>query len=244
MIFAPAGVRRCVRVDIWSDVVCPWCYIGKRRFEAALARFDHRDEVVVQWHSFELDPQAPSRREGSLADRMAAKFGMSPDEAAAANARMASLAAAEGLEFHMDRAQPGNTFDAHRVIHMADAVGRQGDAKERMLAAYFVEGEPVGDRDTLARLAGQVGLEPSAVRAVLDGDLLAREVRADEQLASDLGIRGVPFFVIDGRRGISGAQSAELILSVLEEAWEDRADADHPVTSPSEPDRSSSEAGR
>ncbi len=214
-----------MRIDVWSDVVCPWCYIGKRRLEAALAGFEHADQVEVAWHAFELNPGAPAVLEGDYAGRLAAKYGMTRQQAEAANQRLTGLAAAEGLDFHFDQARPGNTFAAHRLLHWAAGQGRQDELKERLLRAYFTEGVAVGRYDELERLAGEVGLDRAAAREVLDGDRHAEEVRADEQQAAELGASGVPFFVVDGRFAIPGAQDAETMLAVLRRAW-DRA---HPL---------------
>jgi predicted DsbA family dithiol-disulfide isomerase len=215
-----------MQVEIWSDVVCPWCYIGKRRFEAALAEFEHRDEVDVTWRSFQLDPSAPITAQGDPLDRLAAKYGMSRADAERAQARVTANAAQEGLEFHLERARSGNTFDAHRLLHHALAAGKQPALKERLLAGYFTEGEAVGEPEVLTRLATEAGLDGPTVREVLDTGAFAAEVRQDEQEARRLGISGVPFFVVDRAYGISGAQPPALILSTLEEAW---AKA-HPLT--------------
>jgi predicted DsbA family dithiol-disulfide isomerase len=212
-----------MQVDIWSDVVCPWCYIGKRRFEQALSRFPHRDGVRVVWHSFELDPGAPATRDGSYEDNLARKYGTSVDQARGMTANMAHVAATEGLDFRFDVAHPGNTFDAHRLLHLALDRGVQDAVKERFLRATFTEGAPIGDRDTLVRLAAEAGLDADEARLVLDGDKYADEVRADEQQAAAYGITGVPFFVVDGKYGVSGAQPAELLLSVLERAHAESA---------------------
>jgi predicted DsbA family dithiol-disulfide isomerase len=212
-----------MRVDIWSDVICPWCYIGKRRFEAALGRFDHRDDVEVVWHSFELDPSAPARREGNLADLLAAKYGMSRNQALDANANITKLAAAEGLDYHLERAQPGNTFDAHRLIHLAEKHGLQAEMKERLLRGYFSDGMAVGDPDALVGAAVEVGLDNDEVSNVLDSDAYSDAVRADEAHAARLGISGVPFFVLGNRYGVSGAQPPDAILGALDQAWQERA---------------------
>jgi predicted DsbA family dithiol-disulfide isomerase len=216
-----------LKVEIWSDVVCPWCYIGKRRFEAALARFPHRDQVEVEWRSFELDPHTDSVRaagEGpDHTDVLASKYGMSRAQAEAAIDNVTRAAAAEGLDFHLDVSLRSNTFDAHRVIHLAAARGVQGAVKERLMRAYFTEGEPVGDRDTLVRLAAEAGLDPADVEQVLDTDEHTEAVRADEAEARALGITGVPFFVVDRKYGVSGAQPADQLLAVLERAWSERS---------------------
>jgi predicted DsbA family dithiol-disulfide isomerase len=215
-----------VKVEIWSDVVCPWCYIGKRRFEAAMARFGHRDEIEVVWRSFELDPTATSALfpgDGpAYVERLAAKYGMSSEQAQQAVASTAATAAGVGLDFHMDRALAANTFDAHRVIHLAAARGVQAQVKERLMRAHFEEGAAVGDRATLVGLAGQAGLEPAEVERVLASGEYADAVRADEAEAAALGIRGVPFFVLDRRYGVSGAQPADHLLAALGQAWDER----------------------
>lgn len=208
-----------MQVEIWSDVVCPWCYIGKRRFEAALANFKQRDQVEVVWKSFELDPHAPSTSEDTLNQMLARKYGMSEEKAAAANQRVTTLAAQEGLDYHLDQAHPGNTFDAHRLIHFAASRGLQGEMKERLMHAYFSEGQPIGDRETLVKLGAEVGLDAAEARAVLAGNEYSDEVNADKREASLLGISGVPFFVIDEKYGISGAQPTELFQQALEQAW-------------------------
>ena len=208
-----------MQVEIWSDVVCPWCYIGKRRFEAALANFKQRDQVEVVWKSFELDPHAPSTSEDTLNQMLARKYGMSEEKAAAANQRVSTLAAQEGLDYHLDQAHPGNTFDAHRLIHFAASRGLQGEMKERLMHAYFSEGQPIGDRETLVQLGAEVGLDAEEARAVLAGNEYSDEVNADKREASLLGISGVPFFVIDEKYGISGAQPTELFQQALEQAW-------------------------
>ncbi len=208
-----------MKVEIWSDVVCPWCAIGKRRFEQALARFDHRDEVEVRWRSFELDPSAPREREGDLAEHLAAKYGVTRERAEAMHRQMTETAAVDGWDFHFERARGGNTFDAHRLLHLAAARGLQDALKERLFTAYLTDGEPIGDPDTLVRLAAQVGLDAYEARAVLSSDRYADEVRADERQAGAFGISGVPFFVIDRTYGVSGAQPADALLEALETAW-------------------------
>lgn len=209
-----------MQVEIWSDVVCPWCYLGKRRLEQALERFPHRDRVDIVWRSFELDPDAPSVPQ-DLTARLASRYGMSTEEAADRNAQMTELAAESGLAFRLDIAKPANTFDAHRVLHLARAAGLESEAKERLLAAYFSEGRVISDTDTLVELAAEVGVDPDRTRAALAGEGFAGEVRADEREAVELGITGVPFFVLGRRYAVSGAQPPELLLQALEQAWAD-----------------------
>ncbi len=214
-----------MRIDVWSDVVCPWCYIGKRRLEAAIRELPPRAEVEVVWHSFELDPAAPRRTEGRLAERLAAKYGMSVADAEANQARLTGLAAAEGLRFDFDRAQSGSTFDAHRLVHLGLERGVQDAVKERLMRGYFTEGAAVGEPETLVAVAVEAGLDEAEVREVLSGDSYAGAVRQDEEQARRLGISGVPFFVIDGRYGVSGAQPSEALLEVMTTAWDEA----HPV---------------
>ena len=208
-------------VEIWSDVVCPWCYIGKRRFEAALERFDHADEVEVRWRSFELDPRAPFRRPGTMAEHIAAKYGLSYDEAASRLESMNRLAARDGLSYDLARTQGGNTFDAHRLIHLGYEAGDATGAavKEALLDAYFTRLQPVSEPDVLVEVGSKVGLDETEVRAMLDSDRFAAEVRADELDATNLGCTGVPFFVIDRAFAIPGAQEPETFLATLERAW-------------------------
>jgi predicted DsbA family dithiol-disulfide isomerase len=209
-------------IEIWSDVACPWCYIGKRRLEAALAEFDHRDDVHVTWRSFELDPDAPAERVGDRAERLAQKYGMTVEQARAAEQQLTGVAAGDGLGFRFDIARSGNTFDAHRVVHLAETHELQDAMKERLLRAYFSEGELMSDHDTLVRLAVEVGLDEQEVRELLAGDRYAQEVRDDERAADQFGISAVPTFVIDRRVGVSGAQPPDALLQFLREGWAKR----------------------
>jgi predicted DsbA family dithiol-disulfide isomerase len=218
-----------VKVEIWSDVVCPWCYLGKRRFEAALSQFDHRDEVEVIWRSFELDPTAPRERDVDLASYRAKKHGVSREQIVAMQQEVTDLGEADGIGFRQDIARIGNTFDAHRLLHLAAAHGLQGELKERLMNAYHVDGEPIGDPSTLQRLAVEAGLPAEEVGEMLAGERFADEVREDERTASSFGISGVPFFVVDRALGASGAQSRETFADLLERGWENRqAVADAP----------------
>ena len=207
-----------MHVEIWSDIACPWCYIGKRRFEAALAAYEHRDEVTVTWRSFELDPQAPPERTGDYATHLARKYGTSREAAVAMHDRMTETAAGEGLDFRFDIARAGNTFDAHRVVHLAAAHGAQEAMQERIMRAYLGEGELISDHATLERLAVEVGLPADEARAVLGSDRYAAEVRDDERTAARLGINAVPFFVVDRAVGASGAHPPEQLLELLRQA--------------------------
>jgi predicted DsbA family dithiol-disulfide isomerase len=210
-----------VQVEIWSDVVCPWCAVGRTRFQHALAAFDHADEVEVRWRSFELDPSAPRERAGSQRDHLAEKYGRTADEAQEMLDQMTRTAAEIGLEFRLDRARAGNTFDAHRLLHLAHDRGGaelQDAVKGRLLTGYLRDGEPIGDPDALSRLVVPTGLDADEVAEVLAGDRYADAVRADEEQARAFGISGVPFFVLDRRYAVSGAQSPEVLLGALREA--------------------------
>jgi predicted DsbA family dithiol-disulfide isomerase len=214
-----------VNVEIWSDVACPWCYVGKRRFEQALAAFEHRDEVRLTWRSFELDPSAPRERGVDAATHLAEKYGTSREQALAMHQRMAGVGAGEGLGFRHDIARGGNTFDAHRLLHLAADHELQDALKERLLRAYHSEGEPIGDPATLERLATEVGLPADEVCEVLAGERYGAEVRDDERTAASFGISGVPFFVVDRSIAASGAQSPEVLGELLRRGWSARPTA-------------------
>lgn len=201
--------------------MCPWCYIGKRRFEAALDRFEHKDEVEVRWRSFELDPHAPAHRPGSMAEHLAHKYGMSVADAEARLESMDKLAAAEGLCYDLAHTQGGNTFDAHRLIHLGyDKSPETGAAlKEGLLAAYFTDLRPIGEPETLIDVGVAAGLDKEEVAELLASDRFAGEVREDETDAAALGCTGVPFFVIDRAFAVPGAQDQETFLLTLRRAW-------------------------
>jgi predicted DsbA family dithiol-disulfide isomerase len=214
-------VATAMNVEIWSDVVCPWCYIGKRRFERAVASFGHPDEITLTYRSFELDPDAPLQRAGTQAEHLASKYGMTIAQAEQASEQMTQRAAADGLEFRFDLIRGGNTFDAHRLLHLAKDHGLQPELKERLMRATFTEGLPIADKPTLVRLATEAGLPAAQVQAVLDGDAYADAVRADEQQAARYGITGVPFFVADGKYAVSGAQPPEVLMQLLQRAYDE-----------------------
>jgi predicted DsbA family dithiol-disulfide isomerase len=208
-----------MQVEIWSDVVCPWCYLGKRRFEQALAGFEHRDDVQVIYRSFELDPTSPPGVTTPTVERLASKYGMSAEQASQAQRQMEERAAGAGLTFRMDGLRSGNTRDAHRLTQLAKERGRQAALVERLHRAYFTEQDSVFDHDALTRLAVEAGLDPDEVKQVLASDSYGDHVDTDEAMAQALGATGVPLFVIDRKYGISGAQPAETITQVLEQAW-------------------------
>lgn len=208
-----------MKVDIWSDVVCPWCYIGKRRFETAFARFAHADSTEVTWHSYQLNPDAPSEGAAPLLESFCEHHGMTPEQATEMHDHVTEVAATEGLTYRFDIAQRGNTFAAHRLIHHAASKGLADAMEERLFAAYFEQGANINDLEALTALAVEVGLDADDVRLVLDSDAYASDVRADITQAAAYGINGVPFFVIDGKFGISGAQGPDGILQTLDHAW-------------------------
>jgi predicted DsbA family dithiol-disulfide isomerase len=209
-------------IEIWSDVVCPWCYIGKRRLESALERFEHAAEVEVVYRSFELDPTAPREGHQPVVEALAEKYRLTPDAAREMMESMAATAADEGLAFDYDHATHTSTVDAHRLLHLALAEGGprlQRALKEALLAAYFTRGESMGDHDVLRKAAAEVGLDGGAVDRVLAGTEDVDAVEADIAQARAYGVSGVPFFVVDQRYGVAGAQSAEVLNQVLEQAW-------------------------
>ena len=208
-----------MRVDIWSDIVCPWCYVGNARFSRALADFEHGDQVEVVYRSFELDPSIPQGRATPILDVLASKYGMSQAQARQAEARVAALAGAEGLDFTVDRAM-GNTFDAHRLVHFGREQGAQARVAKELYHAYFGEGRSVFGQDALVGVAAGAGLDPDAARHALENGSFSDEVRADEEEAGRLGISGVPFCVLGGKYGVSGAQPTETFAQALRQAWD------------------------
>jgi predicted DsbA family dithiol-disulfide isomerase len=209
-----------VRIDIWSDVICPWCYLGRQNLHRALESY--AGEVEVVHHSFELDPSSPRDETPLTVKRLATKYGMSEAQALAAQTQMAERAAEAGLTFNLDGQRSGNTRDAHRLIQLAHQSGAQDAMVERLYRAYFTDGRSIFDADSLAALAGEVdALDADEVAAVLRTDAFEEQVVADEEQAQLLGVTGVPFFVIDRRYGISGAQPAETLGEALNRAWTD-----------------------
>lgn len=208
-----------MELEIWSDIACPWCYIGKRRLEEALSRFEHADQVQVTWRSFELDPEAPLERTGDRSARIAEKYGISVERARELEQNLVATAAEDGLGFRFDIARSGSTFDGHRIVHLAAERGLQDAMKERLLRAYFIEGELIDDEATLVRLAEEVGLDAAEVTEALAGGRFAEEVRGDERTAGEIGISAVPTFVVGRAIGVSGAQPPEVLLDLLREGW-------------------------
>ena len=213
-------MRKRLQVSIWSDIACPWCYVGKRRFEAALANFEHAADVEVSWRSFELDPSAPRTREHvDYAQRLAAKYGQTPAQAQARIDQLVEVGRGDGLSLDFKNIKPGNTFDAHRLLHLAHARGLQDALKERLFRAYLSEGQAIGEHATLLSAAQDVGLDVDAVQGLLSTDQYATEVRRDEAEARALGISGVPCFVLAQRYAVEGAQPASHMLMALQRAY-------------------------
>ncbi|MBL3686422.1 DsbA family oxidoreductase [Leucobacter zeae] len=209
-----------IRIDVWSDIACPWCYIGKHRFEAGLAAFREQHpetEVEIESHSFELAPDTPLDFSGSEIDFLVRHKGMPAPQVEQMLGQMTEMAAAEGIEFDFARVRHANTQRAHRVLHLAKAEGLQAEVQERLFRAYFAEGEDMSDPESLARLGAEVGLDPDAVRAALDDETYGAAVQQDITRARMLGISGVPFFLLEQQYGVSGAQSAEAFAGVLEQ---------------------------
>jgi len=216
-------VDLAMQVEIWSDVVCPWCYLGRRHLELALEGFAHRGEVDVTYRSFELDPAAPPGVTTPTVEALASKYGMSVAQAHDAQRQMEQRAAQRGLTFRMDGLRSGSTRDAHRLLQLAKARGRQAELAEALHRAYFTEQGSVFDHAALAELAAGAGLDRDEATAVLAGDEYAREVDADERMARSLGVTGVPFFVFDRRYAVSGAQPPEVLTQALDRAWAETA---------------------
>jgi len=213
-----------MRIEVWSDVACPWCWVGKRHLELGLEAFEARDRVEVMWRPFELHPTASAVVAGdaSYAQRLAKKYHVSERRAQTMIDHMTERGAAVGLVFRFDRIRPGNTFDAHRLLHLAheSGVATQNALKEKLFEAYFRDGGAMADGDLLRRLAGEVGLTESAADEVLASDRYASEVRQQQQRAAELGVTGVPYYLVDGRFVVSGAQAPETMALVLQQAWD------------------------
>jgi predicted DsbA family dithiol-disulfide isomerase len=206
-----------MRVDIWSDVVCPFCYIGKKRLEHVAE--EAGIELEIHWHSFELDPDAPAKHDTSNTERLAKKYGRSYAEMEDMERNVAAMAAAEGINFQWQKANSGNSFNAHRIIHLAQSKGLGNEAEEAFFHAYMTEGLAIGEREVVEEIASRIGLDNAEVEYVLDSDELADFVRHDEKIAREqLNVTGVPFFVFDQKLALSGAQPREIFLQALQQA--------------------------
>ncbi len=208
-----------MRIDVWADLVCPWCYLGKRRLERALAAFEHRGEVEVVHRAFELDPGRPREQTFDRVASLAAKYGMTEERARAMEKEMERRAAGDGLEYHLVGAVVGNTFDGHRLVHLGRTRGLEDAVLERLYRAHFTEGRSIFDGPSLVALGAEAGLDGEEARRALEDGAHAAEVRADERAAHELGVTGVPFFVLGGRYAISGAQPVEVFAQALARTW-------------------------
>jgi predicted DsbA family dithiol-disulfide isomerase len=217
-------VSEAIKVDIWSDVQCPWCYIGKRKFETAVAGFD--GDVAIEYHSFELAPDTPVDFDGTPKDYLAQRKGVSPAQADEMLDRVTGIAESVGLHYDYDHVHQTNTIKAHELLHYAKSKGRQVDMKERLLKAYFVDGRHVGRIDDLADLAAEIGLDHDEVVEVLTDERYLPDVKADVDQAAAYGINGVPFFVFEDKYGVSGAQDPATFANVLEQVRSEKLAAE------------------
>ena len=211
-----------MKVDIWSDVRCPFCYIGKRKFETALAQFEHQDEVEVEWHSFELDPNAETVPDANPTQHLADKYGRPLEWAEEMQENVTLTAAEVGLDFNLQKSIVANSFDAHRLIQLAKSEGLGDEIEEVLFRAHFTDGKNIADHATLLEIGTSIGITELAIKTLLSGTDFTDEVRYDEQLAQNIGVRGVPFFVMNQKLGVSGAQAPETFLSALQQAWNEQ----------------------
>ena len=211
-----------MEIQFWSDVVCPWCYLGKRRFEHALAEFDHRDEVTVVHRAFQLDPTAPKDQTFDQVELLTQKYGVDADHFKKQHAELVRMGEIEGLEYHFEGGRAGNTFNAHRLVRLGLERGVQEAVLERFFRAHFTEQRSLFEADSLVDLAVEAGLDRAEARLVLTEEKYTAEIEADVQQALAYGANGVPFVVIDARYGVSGAQPRETFAGALERAWTDR----------------------
>jgi predicted DsbA family dithiol-disulfide isomerase len=209
-----------MNVEVWADVVCPWCYIGKRNLDAALDLFAQRDQVTVIWRSFELDPHVTRDDDRPVVDVLAQKHGTSVEEVLVSQARVTALGLAAGIEFALDKTRNINSFDAHRLVQFSAKFGLQAEIVERLYAAHFTQGLRIDDHAVLAACASEVGIDADEATEVLSSGVFADDVRISENTARELGVRGVPFYVIDRKLAVSGAQAPDVLLDALNEALE------------------------
>lgn len=207
-----------MEIHVWSDIACPWCYIGKRSLEAALSRIDDAQDITVHWRSFELDPDAPAKRDLPMDQLLAKKYRMTMEQVAATQSRITEVAKGYGLDYHLGELQSGNTFDAHRLVHFAATKGLGDTMKERLFRAYFEQGQLMSNHDVLVACASELGLGEHDVREMLNSDAYGDEVRFDEHQARDNDFSAVPTFVVDGRFAVSGAQDPEVLVKMIERA--------------------------
>ncbi|WP_408095840.1 DsbA family oxidoreductase [Peredibacter sp. HCB2-198] len=205
-----------IKIEVWSDINCPFCYIGKRHLEAALEKFSDKDDVEVEWKSFELDPMANPQKGANHHELLAKKYGKDVAWAKEMDKNLTDMAKKAGLDFHMEKQVPANSFNAHRLIHLAKQNHLQGQMKERLLRAKFSEGKDIGDIEVLKLLGIELGLDQKELDELYSGNRFVTDVREDEEVATELGIRGVPFFVFNKKYGVSGAQPVEVFTELLD----------------------------
>jgi predicted DsbA family dithiol-disulfide isomerase len=210
-----------MKVEIWSDVMCPFCYIGKRKFENALEKFSYKNNIEIHWRSFQLNPEQDTNPSITVYEYLAERKGWTLDYSKKVHAQLAETAKQVGLDYNFDDAIPANSMKAHRLSHLASKYNVQDAAEEKIFTAYFTEGKNIDDNETLISIGTQVGLPASEIKQMLDSDQYLKEVQNDIQKAEDLGIRGVPFFVFDNKYAVSGAQSSEVFLNALETSWKE-----------------------
>jgi predicted DsbA family dithiol-disulfide isomerase len=215
-----------MKVEIWSDIVCPFCYLGKRKFENALGQFPHKDKVEVEWHSYQLDPHIEHTPGMNIHEYLAGRKAISVEDARLAHEKMAERVKESGLHYNFDLIVPANTFNAHRLIQFAKSKGLQEQAEEKLFFAYFSEGRNIGDRSTLISLGTEIGLDREAANAVMNGNDFTEEVKQDLYEAHSIGIQGVPFFVFNDKYAISGAQASEMFLGALTRSWKEMYEPD------------------
>ena len=226
-----------MNVEIWSDVMCPFCYIGKRKFEKALEQFPHKDDIIIIWKSFQLDPSTVTDPSLNTIENLRLKKGWSKEQSAETIAQVADIAKQVGLDFNFDKAVVANSFDAHRLSHLAKKYNKQNELEEKLFSAYFTEGKNTADYETLLKIALEIGMDEGEVSQVLKGNTFANEVHQDVEQAQQIGVRGVPFFVLNQKYAISGAQESDTFLQALHKAYDetklvDLADNDSAVCGP------------
>ncbi len=236
MIPRRPAVAPDMKIDIWSDIACPWCYIGKRRLETALADYPHRDSVDITWHSYQLDPTLPEHYDGTEAEYLASRKGMPIEQVKQMFGHVAEQAAGEGLAYDFDALVVANSARAHELLHLAKEAGHPDAVKEALLSAHFEHGADIGDVDTLVRIGTSTGLDEGSIRAALEDGRYKAAVAADIDMARQIGVTGVPFVVVDMKYAVSGAQPPELFREVLDKAWAEQAPAIQHVGGSSEAD--------
>lgn len=210
-----------MKIEIWSDIICPFCYIGKRKFELALQDFEHKDAVTIEWKSFQLDPTMERQEAGTIDQYLSEKKGMPMEQAKQMSQQVANMAIEVGLDYHFEKAIPTNTIQAHQLLHFAKHHNKQDEMKERLLQAYFTKGEDIGDKNQLGKIAKELGLDEKEAVESIDSSAYTNEIEVDQYHAQQIGVRGVPFFVFNNKYAISGAQAVETFSELLEKVWKE-----------------------